>query len=124
MKMLLMSLGVFAIGMAATATSAQTMPRTVERVNVPQPGGMEGIALFKNHKKLETVTCRDFNALDESYRPQAVIYAANYGPKGKPHPTATVDGVERIVPVVVASCRAQPGNHFASAVKTAMRNNR
>ncbi|WP_294197162.1 HdeA/HdeB family chaperone [uncultured Sphingomonas sp.] len=115
------TLGALCIAFTATACSAQSTPQVVEQAQVPEPDGAEGIALFKDHKKLETVSCRDFNALDESYRPQAVVYAANYGPKGKPHPTVTVDGVENVIPVVVAQCKAQPGNHFGATVKTAMK---
>ncbi|MEG8040860.1 HdeA/HdeB family chaperone [Sphingomonas sp. LR60] len=121
MKKIAASFGALLIAVAATACSAQSTPQVVEQAQVPEPDGVDGIALFKSHKKLETVSCRDFNALDESYRPKAVVYAANYGPKGKPHPTVTVDGVESIIPVVVAQCKAQPGNHFGATVKAAMK---
>ncbi len=70
---------------------------------------------------LDTVTCRDYNLLDESYKPQAVTYAANYGPKGHAHPTVTVAGVENVVPVVGATCRDRPGDHFVSAVDRALK---
>ncbi|MDR6788245.1 hypothetical protein J2Y58_001603 [Sphingomonas sp. BE138] len=121
MKKFVASLGALLIAVSASACSAQSTPQVVEQAQVPETDGTAGIALFKDHKKLETVSCRDFNALDESYRPQAVVYAANYGPKGKPHPTVTVDGVENIMPVVVAQCSAQPGNHFGATVKAALK---
>jgi len=33
----------------------------------------------------------------------------------------TIDGVEKIVPVVVDQCKARPGNHFLAAVQTALK---
>lgn len=106
---------------ASFAALAQQTPQVQETANVPEPGGQEMIALFKDHKKLETICCRDFNALDESYRPDAVVYGANYGPKGKAHPTVTVDGVVNLVPVVVDTCKAKPGDRFTATVKAAMK---
>ncbi|MFD1033774.1 HdeA/HdeB family chaperone [Sphingomonas hankookensis] len=67
------------------------------------------------------MTCRDFNLLDESFKPEAIRYAANYGPKGKPHPTVTVAGVETIRPAVLASCKARPGDHFVASVNNALK---
>lgn len=79
------------------------------------------VAVIKSGKNLETVTCRDFNMLDESFKPEAIRYAANYGPKGKPHPTVTVAGLETIRPMVVASCKARPGDHFTASVNAALK---
>ena len=112
--------GAMALLSVSAASLAQQTPQAQETANVPEPGGQEAIALFKDRRSLVTVSCRDFNLLDESYRPQAVVYGANYGPKGKAHPTMTVDGVVNIVPVVVDACRARPGNHFTTAVRAAM----
>ena len=33
----------------------------------------------------------------------------------------TLDGVENVVPIVVQQCKAQPGNHFLTAVRNAMK---
>ncbi len=82
---------------------------------MPGKNGVRVIEVLKSGKKMETVSCHDFGMLDESFRPQAIVYAANYGPKGKPHPTYTVDGVEKIVPVVVDQCKARPGDHFVTS---------
>ncbi|MHB8283072.1 MAG: HdeA/HdeB family chaperone [Caulobacteraceae bacterium] len=84
-------------------------------------GGVEHTTtLFKTGKRLETVTCAQFNALDESFKPQALTYAANYGPKGHAHPTETVSGVERFRPDVVTACAARPGDHLLPHVRSAM----
>ena len=105
----------------ATLADAQTKTRTVESSTVTRPSGnMSKVELLKTGKRLETVSCRDYNGLEETYRPQAIVYAANYGPKGKPHPTVTTEGVERFIPVVTARCRARPGDHFTAAVNRAM----
>lgn len=111
------------LGLAAsTACSAQTAPAVQEQAQVPEAGGSERtIAVLKSGKKLETVTCQDFNGVDASFQPQAVVYAANYGPKGKAHPTVTLDGVESLVPAVVDACRGQPGNQFVKAVHSALK---
>mgnify|MGYP003347464629 CR=1 FL=1 len=95
----------------------------VEQAQVPQPGGVDLIALMKQGKSLDTVSCRDFNLLDESFRPQAITYALKSGPKGKPVATETVTGVERITPVVLGECQARPGDHFTSVVKKAVKRN-
>lgn len=106
-----------AISSASIAAPAQV----VEKAHVPgHNGSMTGVEMLKSGKKLETVSCHDFGMLEETFRPQAVVYAANYGPKGKAHPTVTIDGVENIVPMVVAQCKAQPGDHFLSTVNAAV----
>ena len=112
-----------ALSLASIVAMAPASAQWVkEQANVPAgPDGQRVIDLLAKGKKFETVTCHDFGQLDESFWPQAIIYAANYGPKGKAHPTVTVDGVEKIMPVVVDQCRAQPGNHFLAAVQTALK---
>ena len=122
-QMMFRNLGLAAIlTTAATATTAVAQP-------APQPegsvitnrGGVEHTTtLFKTGRHLNTVTCAQFNALDESFKPQAITYAANYGPKGHAHPTATVSGVERFTPDVITACRARPGDHLLPHVRSAM----
>ncbi|MFZ3482498.1 HdeA/HdeB family chaperone [Sphingomonas sp. 3-13AW] len=103
----------------AVASPGQQKPQVYEKAQVNQQNGMTDVTVFKVNKRFETVTCRDFNLVDVNYRPQAVVYAANYGPKGKPHPTVTVDGVADVVPLVVNACRARPGDNFIAAVQRA-----
>lgn len=111
-----------AAGGAATAAQPARKPWVTETAQIPGRAGTERtVAVIKSGRKLETVTCRDFNLLDESFKPEAIRYAANYGPKGKPHPTVTVAGVETIRPAVMATCNARPGDHFVQSVKAAMR---
>ena len=112
-----------ACALLAVSTTAVAAPLQVqEKATIPSRSGeVRHVDLLKQGKHLETVTCGDFGLLDESFRPQAVVYAANYGPKGKAHPTVTLDGVENVVPIVVQQCKAQPGNHFLTAVRNAMK---
>lgn len=120
-KMLIAGL-VVGFGFAAVAGVADAQQtRTVEKTTVVRPSGtMSKVELLKTGKHLETISCRDYNMLEEAYRPKAVVYAANYGPRGHAHPTVTTEGVDRFVPVVTASCRARPGDHFTAAVHRAM----
>lgn len=104
----------------AQTSSAPASTITKERIS-DQNGVLKTTEVLKSGKRLETVTCRDFNMLDESFKPEAVNYAANYGPKGRAHPTETVSGVERFTPVVVSSCRARPGDKLVSQVHAAMK---
>ena len=114
------TLGVLSGG-AALATQPARKPWVTEAAQVPGRAGTERtVAVIRSGKNLETVTCRDFNLLDESFKPEAIRYAANYGPKDKPHPTVTVAGIESIRPMVLASCKARPGDHFTAAVGAAL----
>ncbi|KQN81157.1 hypothetical protein ASE90_06670 [Sphingomonas sp. Leaf67] len=111
-----------ATGGIAVAQQAKK-PWVTEAAEVPGRAGTERtVAVIKSGKNLETVSCLDFNALDENFKPEAIRYAANYGPKGKPHPTLTVSGIESIRPAVVAHCEARPGNHFVQSVHAALKN--
>lgn len=38
-------------------------------------GTMSKVELLKTGKQLETVNCRDYNALAMTYRPQALVHA-------------------------------------------------
>lgn len=112
-------------GSAGTAMAApQSRPRVVEQAQVPQPGGVGVIALMRQGKSLDTVSCRDFNLLDASFRPKAITYAMKRGPKGRPIATETVRGVESLTPVVLGACQARPGDHFTTAVHRAVMRNR
>jgi len=115
------TLGVLSGG-AALAIQPAKKPWVTEAAQLPGRAGTERtVAVIRSGRNLETVSCRDFNMLDESFKPEAIRYAANYGPKGKPHPTVTVAGVETIRPMVVASCKARPGDHFAASVDAALK---
>lgn len=115
------TLGVLGSGTASAAPQAKK-PWVTEAAQIPGRAGTERtVAVIRSGRNLETVTCRDFNLLDESFQPEAIRTAANYGPKGKPRPTVTIAGVETIRPMVVASCKARPGDHFTASVDAALK---
>ncbi len=60
-----------------------------------------------------TMSCRDFVALDPVIQPKVVYWAEGLNNKGKPE-DAVIDykDTERLVPVVVQSCRAHPTDTF------------
>lgn len=118
----LVAVSTLATGGVASAQQAKK-PWVTETAQVPGRAGTERtVEVIKSGKQLETVTCRDFNMLDESFKPEAIRYAAHYEPKGKAHPTVTVTGIESIRPVVMASCQARPGDHFVQSVHAALKN--
>lgn len=107
----------------ATAATRTAPPTVVEQAQVPQPGGVDMIALMKQGRSVETVSCRDFAALDASFQPRAIRYAVVRGRNHKPELAETVKGVERLTPEILAACNASPGDHFAAVVHRAVLRN-
>lgn len=75
-------------------------------------------------KQLETkpvgqLTCQDFLMLDESFRPTAVAFAEGVTKKDKiVDPTLDVQGIAKVVPVLVQECTKTPKDNFINKVKT------
>ena len=69
-------------------------------------------------KPFEKMTCEDFVGLDESFKPDAVYWAVAYGEDGKPEGAGvSVEGIERMVPVIVEACQTTPKQSFWQKVK-------
>jgi acid stress chaperone HdeA len=69
-------------------------------------------------KPLAKMTCEDFIGLEDSFRPRAVYWAIAYDEGGKPESAGvTVEGIERIVPVVIDGCKKAPKESFWQKVK-------
>lgn len=69
-------------------------------------------------KKVEDITCHDFIAMQDQFKPQAVSYAIGYN-KAK-HPdveTVDVSGVERDVPVIISSCKERPAETLMQRIR-------
>jgi len=69
-------------------------------------------------RPVEKITCREFVALDDVFKPQAVSLALGYD-RAK-HPEAEVvdvTGIDRVVPVIVTSCRARPRETLLQRVR-------
>ncbi len=73
-------------------------------------------------KPIAKMTCEDFVGLDESFQPKAVYWAVAYGKNGQPEAEAVdVEGVEKVVPVVVEECKKAPKESFWQKVKAEMK---
>ena len=71
-----------------------------------------------NKKPLAKMTCEDFIGLEDSFRPKAVYWAIAYGDDGKPESAGVnVEGIEKIVPVVIEACKKTPKESFWQRVK-------
>src|ERR687892_2215234 len=71
-----------------------------------------------NKKHLAKMTCEDFIGLEDSFRPKAVYWAIAYGDDGKPESAGVnVEGIEKIVPVVMEACKKAPTESFWQRVK-------
>ena len=69
-------------------------------------------------KPLEKMTCEEFVGLEDSFKPNAVSWAVAYGADGKPESAGvSVEGIERMVPVIVEACQTTPKQSFWQKVK-------
>jgi hypothetical protein len=69
-------------------------------------------------KPLEKMTCEEFVGLEDSFKPNAVSWAIAYGADGKPESAGvSVEGIQRIVPVVIEACQKTPKVSFWQKVK-------
>jgi acid stress chaperone HdeA len=69
-------------------------------------------------KAVEKMTCEDFVGLEDSFKPDAVYWAIAYGEDGKPESAGvSVEGIERMVPVIVEACQTTPKQSFWQKVK-------
>ncbi len=60
-------------------------------------------------KTAEKITCREFLALDDQFKPTAVSFVLGYDKAKRPEARdVDVAGVDSIVPVIVDTCRARP----------------
>ncbi|MDQ0839330.1 HdeA/HdeB family chaperone [Sphingomonas faeni] len=72
----------------------------------------------KKAKPTEVITCRDFIALRDEFKPQVVSYALGYAHAKRPDvDLIDVSGVDRLVPVLVKSCRSRPSETLMQRIK-------
>lgn len=91
-----------------------------EKLAVAPAAGSKPSAAHKSatHKPLAKLTCEDFVGLDERFQPKAIYWAAAYGKNGEPEgDILDVEGIETVVPVIVAECRKAPKESFWGRVK-------
>ena len=110
----------------SVAIAGPVAAQTSERVKVSDKRGViTARETLKSGKNVEKVTCRAFNALDESFKPQAITYAVDYGKRARPKDmTVDVKGVERITPVVIETCKARPQETLLQRIKAVFHHRR
>jgi acid stress chaperone HdeA len=73
-------------------------------------------------KPLGKLTCEEFLALDDTFKPKMVYWAAAYGKGGKPEAAVLdVEGTEKVIPVIIEKCKSAPKDSFYSTTKSAMK---
>lgn len=93
------------IGHAQTSPSATTGTATAKSKELPK-------------KPIDKVTCEDFNALEDTFKPRVIAWAAGYQQGQKKPDVVVMDmaGVEKIAPVVIGECTRSPSASFWSKV--------
>ncbi len=60
-------------------------------------------------KPTEKISCSEFIALDDEFKPEAVSFVVGYDKAKRPEAKdIDVAGIEKVVPVLISSCRAAP----------------
>jgi len=73
-------------------------------------------------KPLGKLTCEEFLAMDDTFKPKMVYWAAAYGKGGKPEAAMLdVEGTEKVIPVIIEKCKSAPKDSFYSTTKSAMK---
>ena len=70
-------------------------------------------------KPLGKLTCEEFLAYEETFKPKVVYWAVAYGKGGKAE-TAVLDveGTDKVIPVIIEKCKAAPKASFLKTVKS------
>ncbi len=84
--------------------------------------GATGVFAESGQKPLGKMTCEDFLAVDDSFKPKVVYYAVAYAKGGKPEAAVIdVEGTEKLTPLLVEECKAKPKESFWQKVKVEVR---
>lgn len=74
-------------------------------------------------KPVADVTCEEFNAIEDTFKPNVIAWAAGYR-QGQKKPDAVavdIQGVDQITPVVVDACAKAPTSSFWSKVDSELK---
>jgi len=72
-------------------------------------------------KTTEKITCREFIALRDEFKPQIVSYTLGYDRAKRPDAAfIDVSGVDKIVPVLVSACRAKPEQSLLQRIRASL----
>ncbi|MBC6558710.1 acid-activated periplasmic chaperone HdeA [Citrobacter braakii] len=73
----------------------------------------------KNTKPVNSWTCEDFLAIDESFQPTAVAFAEALNAKNKPEDAIlNVDGIEKVTPLIIQACKEDKTLSFKEKVRS------
>jgi acid stress chaperone HdeA len=73
----------------------------------------------KNTKPVNSWTCEDFLAVDESFQPTAVAFAEALNAKNKPEDAVlNVDGIEKVTPMIIQACKEDKTLSFKEKVRS------
>lgn len=71
-------------------------------------------------KAISTWSCKDFLALDESYKPTAIGFAVGLNNKDKIDDSVLdIDGIEKVTPILIESCKKNTQSKFLTEFKSA-----
>ncbi len=107
--------------LASSVVAGQAQSTSTGTTGAKSSSGATASELAK--KPVASVTCEEFNALDESFKPNVIAWAAGYQ-QGQKKPDAVavdVQGVEQITPVVVDACAKAPTSSFWSKVDSELK---
>jgi acid stress chaperone HdeA len=69
-------------------------------------------------KPLGKLTCEEFLAYEETFKPKVVYWAVAYGKGGKAESAVLdVEGTDKAIPVIIEKCKAAPKASFLKTVK-------
>jgi acid stress chaperone HdeA len=70
------------------------------------------------NKPLGKMTCEDFTAMDEQFKPKMVYWAVAYGQGGKPESAGiNIEGTEKMIVALGEACKKAPKESFWEKVK-------
>lgn len=114
-------IGIVGAAMMASAGTAFAAPWVKEQATVPTASGFRYVAVVQDRHHDMTAVCGDRIGVDETFQPTSVSYDVAPAGRGHDRVTENVRGIERIIPVSLATCRLAPGDHFDAAVAHAER---
>jgi len=69
-------------------------------------------------KPAETITCREFIALDDEFKPHVVSYALGYDKGTRPDAEVIdVTGVNKVVPIIITACQDHPDDSLLARIR-------
>lgn len=70
-------------------------------------------------KPLGKLTCEEFLAYEETFKPKVVYWAVAYGKGGKAESAVLdVEGTDKVIPIIIEKCKAAPKASFLKTVKS------